>query len=281
MNTIIDYCQSNFEQLEKHEQKKFTWKKYKSPPFTEIAEFKACLGEIPEAIGREDIIQAFKSKKYYKGFVMAMLWGGISIMPKRDSDGDKRTSHAFQAFSTPINNINDTMDKLTSLIFDNKVEHAYQLIANEHKITGVDVSFFTKILSFLSETIEPTKNLLIYDKWTKLTHVHLLLDFGKDPTDYYTPNKISNLYKLNANGIFKTELISPKKGREIDAYMNYNALTKIVSDQLSNSRNIDITPFQLESFLFGSPISKKNKSNPRYWIQQNFAQHYLPNLGVV
>jgi len=279
MTTIYDYCAANIAAIKIHNQNAFSWQKYNQAPLTDISHYKSCIAGIPPLIGRDDILNAFRSAKYYKGFVMAMLWGNIGLQPLRDRGGDKTTTSAYRAFSISEAEVNNRIVKIKERIDNGDLSGAYGLLEKDLKFDGIDVSFFTKILAFLSEGNSPSRDLLIYDKWTKLIHVHLLLDNGKDPQQFYSLNSIRKLYGKNNKGKLQTHLIYPLKGLEAAAYLSYVAEMKILANSINNELHSTITPFQLEGFLFGDSLkSNKEPSNPRYWVQQNFANHYLPDL---
>lgn len=281
MKTIYDYCAANLSTLKLHNQNEFSWQKYNQAPLTDINHYQSCIADIPPSIGRDDILNAFRNGNYYKGFVMAMLWGNIGLQPLQKNQGDKTTTSAYRAFSISEEEVNNRLTKINENITNGDIRDAYGLLEKDLKFDGIDVSFFTKILAFLSEVNSPSRDLLIYDKWTKLIHVHLLLDNGKDPLQFYSKNSIRKLYDKNKKGKFNTNLIHPVKGLEADAYLNYVNEMKSLAASINNEFNSTIKPFQLEGYLFGDRLTlKTNKqiTNPRYWIQQNFAKLYLPGF---
>lgn len=281
MNTVFDYCVNNLVDLINYDQKKFGWKKYKTSPIIEIMDYQNCINTIPKEIGREDILIEFKNGNFYKGYIMAMIWGNIGLQPSRNSKADKTTTSAYKAFSISPVEVENRLLEIKKNIEKNDIVTAYQLLKGKLKFDGIDVSFFTKFLSFISESLIESKDLLIYDKWTKLIHVNLLFDNNINPQIYYSENSINKLFQKNKNGQYKTNLISPKTEKEIDAYLSYNKLMLELSNQINDSKGVSITPFHLEGFLFGQALkgkSNKVESNPRYWVQQNFAKNYLPKF---
>lgn len=194
MQTILDYCLEHISNIIVFDQKKFSWKKYEQAPLTDINHYQSCIADIPPSIGREDILNAFNNGNYYKGFVMAMLWGNIGLQPLRKNKGDKTTTSAYRAFSISEEEVSNRLTKINKKIANGDIKDAYGLLEKDLKFDGIDVSFFTKILAFLSEVNSPSRDLLIYDKWTKLIHVHLLLDNGKNPLQFYSKNSVRKLY---------------------------------------------------------------------------------------
>ena len=184
MDTILKYCINNADAMINFSQKPFSWNRYKKQHFLEIQDFAACIKFIKNEISRNDIISAYKAKDFYKGYILAMMWGGIGTQPS--IKGNKKTSSAYRAFSIPRVEVERRLNILFDCLKENNIEKAYLLLEEDLKFDGIDVSFFTKILSFLSESLPVSKNLLIYDKWTKLIHVHLLFDNNEKPQTYFS-----------------------------------------------------------------------------------------------
>jgi len=280
MDTILKYCVDNVDSMINFSQKPFSWNRYKKQHFLEIQDFACCIKSIKNEISRNDIISAFKAKDFYKGYILAMMWGGIGTQPS--IKGNNKTSSAFKAFSIPKVEVERRLNILFDCLKENNIEEAYLLLEGELKFDGIDVSFFTKILSFLSESLPVSKNLLIYDKWTKLIHVHLLFDNNENPQTYFSNNRLKKLFFKNKQGKFITELINPFSSKKLPAYLNYCKMFDKLTIDVSNVLKIQITSFELESYLFGNELKgKKNKTfqNPRFWIQQNYSEKYLSNLS--
>jgi predicted nucleic acid-binding protein len=280
--TILEYCIENLSAIERYQQKDFTWSTYDENPLNEIPQFRELLDHIPESINRERIIQDFRDGKFYRGFVMAMMWGGIGLRPQKGSKGNKQTTSAYKAFSTIPEIVDSRLRLVRDKIANEEFHSAYNLLAGEMKFDGIDVSFFTKLLSFISETFNPSKNLLIYDKWTKLLHVHLIMDENLNPLSYFSKTELNKLWKKDDKGIYNTHLInSSKKGNwSYEAYSNYNLLMLMLSNQIFENQGLRIEPFKLESYLFGeSKKDNKSANNPRVWIQQNYSKQYAPLIA--
>ncbi|NDA63194.1 MAG: hypothetical protein EBX50_14310 [Chitinophagia bacterium] len=262
--TILEYCIENLDAIDGYQQRDFTWVKYN-----------------PEAINREHIIQEFRDGKFYRGFVMAMMWGGIGLLTQKGSKRNKQTTSAYKAFSTIPEIVDSRLRVVRDKIAKEEFHSAYNLLAGEMKFDGIDVSFFTKLLSFISESFNPSKNLLIYDKWTKLLHVHLIMDDSLDPLSYFSKTELKKLWKKD-KGIYKTQLINSSKNgnRSYEAYSNYNSLMLKLSDKIFEKQGLRIEPFKLESYLFGeSKKDNKSANNPRVWIQKNYAKQYAPVIA--
>jgi len=280
--TILEYCIENLSTIVRYQQKDFTWSPYDENPLNEIPQFRELLNHIPESINRERIIQDFRDGKFYRGFVMAMMWGGIGLRPQKGSKRNKQTTSAYKAFSTKPEIVDSRLRLVRDKIANEEFHSAYNLLAGEMKFDGIDVSFFTKLLSFISETFNPSKNLLIYDKWTKLLHVHLIMDENLDPLSYFSKTELKKLWKKDDKGIYNTHLIntSKKGNRSYEAYSNYNLLMLRLSNQIFENQGLRIEPFKLESYLFGeSKKDNKSANNPRVWIQQNYSERYAPLIA--
>lgn len=277
MKSILEYCIESQNELTNYNQQSFGWEKYNQDPFIKIADYKQITNEIPKEISRSNIIDAFKNGEYYKGYVMALLWGGIGAQPRKGSNRDIKTSNAYIALSFDKDKINNGLFKIKSAIEKGNSESAYNQFENEFKIPGIGPSYFTKLLSFISESLD-NNNLLIYDKWTKLIHIHLILDNNDDRSaNKFYGKRLNDLLTKDKQGKYKTNLIFPLKGQSWNAYYDYCNRMKILSNKLGS----DMSPFQLESYLFGKMLKVKannSPSNPRYWIQKNFVNEYLSKI---
>lgn len=261
MPPILQYCTENIEALRAYNQANMQWGQYNKDPFKQIPQFAAVLRHIPPAISRGNIIQTFKDDEYYKGFVMAMMWGNI------------RKTRAYQAFSSNPEIIDRVLRKVKDLIIAGQYEEAYNgLLGGQFQINGVGESFFTKILCFLSQSLTEPQNLLIYDRWTRLVHLHLMLDNNVNPNVFYTNKKIIKI--ATVGGVYADD------DQRYNAYHHYcNSMAQLAHD-LANE-NHPISPFKLEAYLFGKDlrlIVNRNNHNPRFWYKNNFTEEYLPQF---
>ena len=280
MKTIKEYCLNNIEKLSNYNQNGFEWKsKYDIIKLKNNNLFDSIYNDIPESIDREIIIKHIQEKKYFLAFIEIMLWGQIGARP--GSNKSKRT----EILEKVINYNKKNIDIIFEFSVSENVEVVESLYSRleyngDLKIPEVDVSYFTKILSFASESSQSKFKLLIFDKWTKLVHAHLCVDFkDKKIEEFYTNDTISKLYsKTEKEKNPTTKLIYPKKGRSFVTYIDYCTKMDFLAKTLSKELEREITAFKLEAFLFGTDLKGKNNktdSNPRYWIQQNFAKNYL------
>jgi hypothetical protein len=281
MNTIFDYCIGNLEELKNYKQSSFTWRdQYNVEEFLRIPEFSKIEPDIPDLIDREHILKSIRDGRYYQAYVEILLWGLIGSRP--GSNKSKKTEIASEAFFHPISEINNIFNVVKTGNQEN-IEKLYTSLERNgtKKIKEVDVSYFTKILSFASEAFKNAFKLLIYDKWTRLIHVHILLDMNKitELDSYYSNKSISDLYSISKSGKKpSTKLIYAKSNKSLKVYFNYCDIMATLARQISEKSGLSITSFQLEAFLFGKDLKSKmnkNNTNPRYWIQKNFAEKYL------
>jgi hypothetical protein len=281
MNTIFDYCIENLEILKNYKQSSFTWRdQYNLNEFLRIPQFSNIESNIPDLIDREHIAKSIRDGKYYQAYAEILFWGLIGSRP--GSNKSKKTEIAFKALDHPISRIEHIFKVVKTGEHEN-IKNLYKSLERNgtNKILEVDVSYFTKILSFASEAFDNASKLLIYDKWTRLIHVHVLMDLNKitELECFYSNKSISDLYSISKTGRKpSTKLIYAKSNQSLMAYVNYCDIMANLARQISEHSDCSITSFQLEGFLFGKNLkSKKNKddSNPRYWIQKNFAEKYL------
>ena len=285
MNTLTDYCLNNINKLINYQQSSFEWRNnYDVKSLIELKDFKNIEADIPSKLNRQHIICLIKSEKFYQAFVEIMLWGHVGAVP--GANKSKKTAIAKKIFKFDINKIKNifqivnagNINEIRNLYFELEKPNGF------YKIPGVGVSYFTKILSFASEASDASNlTLLIYDKWTKLIHVHLLFDNKNNGIidSFFSKVEISNLYsKSKGENLSTTKLISPKSDKTFEAYINFCELINSLAKTLSDKSKNDISAFQLEGFLFGNELRGKiNKveSNPRFWAQQNLANNYLLN----
>lgn len=271
METIYEFCLKNLENINNFHQPGFKWKKrYLNATFKKINGVIE-LEDLTDEIKRSDVIVFFENQKYYHGFVSALMWGGISTRPSKGHKGDKMTSSAYKVLSLPEETIKVVMRRLKFLIERREYEKAYNLLAIENKFEGMNVSFFTKLLYFMSESIresiesnstelDSNIQLLIYDKWTKVLHLLLLLEQGENEkiVKYFGVNYINSFFSTSFElGI--TNLVYCNSNHAFESYLDYCKKLNGLARELSQHSNVKVSPSNLEAFLFG--LSKKFKSN--------------------
>ncbi|NER10025.1 hypothetical protein GWK09_05830 [Muriicola jejuensis] len=242
----------------------------------EIRDFRKIIENhnIPEILDREYIINLYKESKYYEAFAFTMMWGKINAeRPQKGYKGDKTRTPFYCALNHGKINIENALIASKKELENSNIKGAYQLFNSDYKIPGIGSSYFTKILFFqgLANNMEVMP--LIYDKWTKLIHVELLVEENEIDklTQFYSKNQLSKLSTESAN---YTEMglsikikrnssnldISIKDNFEEEAYADYvNRMNVLAS-------NYGIKVNSLEEYLFGKELRSKknrNKSNPR------------------
>lgn len=204
-----------------------------------------------------EIVYEWVGLDSYKGFLAAMLWGGISAATSKK----KVQSNAELAFSYDKAVIESILVEIKSILTDGKEGEAFDyLFAGAGKIKGIGVSYLTKILYFFSE--RGAKESLIFDRWGHFIHAALLIEDDKVHVEDY--------YQYKSKEDFKAELISKKSEKEL--YLDYlTRMRGIKNDKIAS-------PGHLEAFLFGDKLYKKNQNNdnPRYFIY-NLVKCYFSN----
>jgi hypothetical protein len=272
---IYDYCLKYKDNFAKYDQTGFFWEnRFKRLPYLEIESFSSVISDnsIPSEIKRDYVLKAFQDNDLYKGYIFAMLWGGINTQPAKGYSGDSRTSSAYKAFNISEKVVIDTLSSVKTELENGNFEKAYRILNETNKFSGVNVSFFTKLLFFISETIPSEFKLLIYDKWTKVIHLKLLIENEESEKikEYFGENYRNRFFE---NTKIKTNLVYCKSENEIEAYLDYCEKMNQLSKDLSVVLNSEISPGQLEGFVFGFPLrGERNKTieNPRFWIRSTF-----------
>lgn len=194
-----------------------------------------------------------------------MMWGGINAT-RPSEKGNRYTTNFYKSLNEGKDSICIKMERIVNLLNVNEIEKAYfsMMPENENQIQGIGESYFTKIFYFTSyNNNEINIKPLIYDKWTKLIHIGLLIEANEI-------DLLFKFYKINdlQNKIFsskKTEIIYPKRDYKIESYIDYITRMNIIATE--NKLNVG----NLEAFLFGNPLKGlKNKSisNPRVFIKK-------------
>jgi len=267
METIYQFCKKNIKNINGFDQPGFKWKKrYFNETFNKIKGVVE-LRDLTDEIKRSDVIVFFENEKYYHGFISALMWGGISTRPSKGHKGDKQTSSAFKVLNLPKEIVDDVMFRLKNHLAKKEYQNAYNLMAFDNKFEGLNVSFFTKLLYFSSEAIYSNRNtkgseiqLLIYDKWTKVLHLLLLLEEGDKNkiNEFFGVNYLKSFFSNSIHGEI-TNLVYCKSEHAFEAYFDYCKKLNSLARELSECSNSRVSPGNLEAFLFG--VSKKLKNN--------------------
>lgn len=150
-------------------------------------DFAEVVRSLPTELSREDVIGFFR-EDLYKGFVAAIMWGGIS---------------RYIAEDIARNNDRDTtipkLERIVALFRDSETdfERIEKAIASlkrggENYFYGIGPSYFTKLLYFLAYDMNLNTRPLIFDDNMKPVHFALMPEAGKNPFFYYVPtvNKV-------------------------------------------------------------------------------------------
>lgn len=161
---------------------------------------------------REQIINLFLKKKYYDGFLCAMVWGNIGTF-------QNGREHFESAFSANRDNVIKAIENVQNHIIQGKVEDAYDSMCRngENYIPGIGVSFFTKVLYFVGASCNCIEKPLIFDS----TSIKIL-------NRIYHDNKV--------------------KGKAYQSYRHYHMFNQKMAE-ISTELQLP-TPGHLEAFLF-------------------------------
>lgn len=235
--TYTEFIKKSREIINGFKQDGFAWREGYDTSFLDMVseanpDFKKTKDNLPETLDRNTVRSYFHSNvDLYKGFVACMLWGGIDA--KRPKDNLKATN-AYKAFTFPKEDVEKKLKSVKKYLDKRNIDAAFSSMANpkKNKIPGIGVSFFTKLLYFMSP-IEVIPRPLIYDKWSTYIHCALLIDNQKENTrDYY-------------KGVNKDGSLSRAKPA-VDLYKDY--LNKM--KETAEENGIDNVS-RLEAFLFG------------------------------
>ncbi len=219
-------------------------------------------GEVAETywdtpLTREEVRVAFE-KDVYKGFVTAMLWGGLG------SNGQS-FNHLEKALEkSKKEEVIRKLNSVKELISQGKIGDAFlsMCFGGDNKIDGVDVSYFTKILFFMSDINSSAVIPLIYDKWGWHIHAAILLSNGDKGKVLQFFNILASLKKGKENQIIinPTVVLPSSKKMRIDAYEDYINVIYSISQAIPKKPS----PGNLEQYLFGySRAVNDPVKNPR------------------
>jgi len=222
-------------------------------------DFATALQDLPNPLNRDNVFNFFANGDVYKGFVAAMIWGGLNFgMPSRGHAGDKTTTDFYRALSTGRDEITARLNNVKALLSNNNVATAYQYLENEGHINGIGQSYFTKLLYFLGDK----SSTLIKDRWGDVMHYCLLIDRGEEEI-------ANNCYSVSrVQG--KIEVKQRFGNNRAQVYLNY------VSAMNDAVASYDFDAGHLEAFLFGKPMRGRNSitdENPRFHMLTSIGQH--------
>lgn len=202
-------------------------------------DFAEVIRSLPTELSREDVVGFFR-EDLYKGFVAAIMWGGISRFRSDDvaryNDRNitlpklERLNAILQNSETDIERIEDAISTLRR--------------GGENNFFGIGPSFFTKLLYFLTYDMEINTRPLIFDENMKLVHFAMIPEAGQNPFFYYVPT--GNKINFAENTTFE------------DVYYPYCEL------MCEMAREVGVDVRNLEAWSFGWPVNINVKQpNPR------------------
>ena len=176
---------------------------------------KAKYGIGPNAVVmRNQIIDLFSKGKLYDAYLCTLVWGNIGTF--------QNGRHNFEsAFSVPKQDVEKRIKNLIKLIATDNIEDAFNsmCIGGTNHFSGLGVSFFTKILYFIAESLS-----------TSITVFPLIFD--------------SNSLKV-LNRIYRDQGVQ-ENARQTKAHYLF-----FCNEMSRSSGNLKLpTPGYLEAFLF-------------------------------
>ena len=214
---------------------------------------------LTKAIQREDVLKIFAEKKYYLGFITAMLWGGINgTRPKKTNN--QQTIDLYVLLKEDQKKIEKIIQKVKKYIQKHDLENCFNYLSNEGKINGIGHAYFTKLIYFLGHGDNKVKiKPLILDKWTSNAYLALLIDS----------------LQIDKIKLFYTGKID-EKNKSVSLRNDKSQLYKsFVEDMNKWAISLNIPASKLEEFVFGISL-KENKSNnnPRIQLWKIITDYY-------
>ena len=242
--SFINFITNHTNDINNYVQPSIQWRKGRFANPVNRAEstngdFAEVVRNLPTELSREDVIGFFR-EDLYKGFVAAIMWGGIS---------------RYIAEDIARNNDRDTtipkLERIVALFRDSETdfERIEKAIASlkrggENYFYGIGPSYFTKLLYFLAYDINLNTRPLIFDDNMKPVHFALMPEAGKNPFFYYVPI---------VNKVIYAEFTSFE-----DVYYDYCEL------MCETARKIGVDVKRLDAWVFGWPANiHVQQPNPR------------------
>lgn len=253
--SYLEYISNNAGKIRIFNQQPYSWKNYANGNELDIilqakSDYKE-FAEIEPFIAKKltrDIVADYYKEYIYKGVIATILWGGGHMGPYNSF---------IKILSCGKTNIENRIKAVKDLIEVNNLECAFNsmLLGGSNHIDGISVSYFTKILYFLTYDAENTPRPLIFDNIAKMIHYAIL----KDEID----NKVNEWYEIKTGKNNVKYLVLLKT--EYDAYYDY--ITRM--NNLARENGINRSD-KLEAALFGEPTRRGHQSfdNPRYVVKK-------------
>jgi hypothetical protein len=214
---------------------------------------------LSKSIQRDDVLKIFAEKKYYLGFITAMLWGGINgTRPKKTNN--QETIDLYVLLKEDQKKIEKIIQQVKKYIQKNELENCFNYLSNDGKINGIGHAYFTKLIYFLGHGDNKVKiKPLILDKWTSNAYLALLIDSLQI-------DKIKLYYTGNID----------EKNKSVSLRNNKSKIYKSFVEDMNKWANfLNVPASKLEEFVFGISL-KENKSNnnPRIQLWKIITDYY-------
>ena len=241
---FFHFVQAHVDEIRNYVQPAIQWRKSSFAKPVEKAEatggdFAEVIRSLPETLTRDDVVSCFQ-EDLYKGFVAAIVWGGLSrFRPEEIARRNDRASVVpkLERVKALLQESNEDSEKILEAV-------ASMGQGRENHFYGIGPSYFTKLLYFLSADMELATRPLIYDENMKAVHFALMPEFDQNPFWFYVP--LEKRVDYTEATYFE------------DVYVPFCELM----DQVAAELGVDVT--NLESWLFGWPVNiKKDRPNPR------------------
>lgn len=209
---------------------------------------------------RKDVIRIFK-EDHYRGFVAAMMWGGINATRPDKSGGPPPFA---KLLNHPKEKVVSAIEYAAKRIELGDIQELFQAFEETgmHKLPGVGHAYFTKLFFFLGELKDsiPFKP-LIFDKWTANAHCALLIQLlppGRRDQLPYKSLSLEEKYMVNVPG--------GKKRSEL--------YTRYLNDMKAWAEELEVPITKLEEFIFGENLkNNKRVDNPRLALWKIITDH--------
>lgn len=190
--SFLNFIKSHIDDINNYVQPPIHWREGRfAKPVAEAkstnGDFAEVVRSLPPELSREDVVGFFR-EDLYKGFVAAIMWGGISRFRAEDiaRNNDRNTTlPKLERLNAILRNSETDIERIEDAIFSLRR-------GGENSFYGIGPSFFTKLLYFLTYDMEINTRPLIFDENMKPAHFALMPEAGQDPFSYYvlTGNKI-------------------------------------------------------------------------------------------
>lgn len=238
------------------------------------------------SITRNDIFKLFANESdesLYRGYVAAMLWGGIGT-------GGGTSANLISAMSQPKSQILDRISNVKKVMAsgtESNVKAAFMMMTKKYgtefdfdgtniqgaKIPGIDINYFTKLLFFLGNKNWECQP-LVYDNQLQNVHCALLKDAGIDLASLFEVHS----FKMDSSLV--SCRVSPKMmtlSRPADFYVDFIKRVKSLAESIEIAGDCEFQgkAGRLEEIMFGKELSRKKSKNDPMTNPRAFVRNYL------